>query len=100
VEAAGWGTRGGSSGTNKLSSLSSVGSPEGGVLGAEMRRESRFRAPISSGELAGGGLRTGLGQSFILGRSLRYAMQVALTIIQLHSLIALVWGQRLSFVTV
>ena len=85
--------------------LSSTAGPVEGVLGAEMRRERRFKAPISSGELVGGGSRTRPRQSCTSGRStlrLRHP-QVLLTVVRLHGLatrVAIVSRQPLTFVAV
>jgi hypothetical protein len=74
VEAIGWAgcaAMGGSSGMNRLSSPSSTAGSAGGVLGADMRRERSFKAPISSGELVGGAWsRTESGQFCISDRRL------------------------------
>jgi len=58
-------TTGGSSETKRVSSPSFTTGSADGVLGAEMRSERRFKAPISSGELIGGISRARTCQSIV-----------------------------------
>jgi hypothetical protein len=70
----------------------------------EMRRERRFKAPISSGELIGGGLRPASCQLWmikVVGSKIPPShRQASLTFARSHGLIALICGKPLSFVAV